>query len=165
MQPLGNRFDDHFLGVGKALRVRELLAVVEHVRAEADRVRETRQVIADVPGADDVQPRRRFERLDVDLHLAAADQPVFLREIVVEVVLHQLRLARLNRLFRLPERVVLVAAAADGADGAAVGKHEHLRADALRRRAVGRHDRHERGVFAALERLGQRLENFLGHVG
>ena len=149
---------------GKRSRVRELLAVVEHVRAESDRVRETRQVIADVAGADDVQPRRRFERLDVDLHLPAAHEPVFLREVVVEVVLDQLRLARLDGFLRLPERVVLVAAAADGADRAAVGEDEHLRADALRRRAVGRHDGHERGVLAALERLRQRLEDFLGHV-
>ena len=89
MEPLGNRVDDHFLGVGEALRVRELLAVVEHVRAESDRVRETRQVIADMAGADDIQARRRFERFNVDLHLPAADQSVFLREVIVEVVLHE----------------------------------------------------------------------------
>ena len=122
------------------------------------------EVVTDVAGADHVQARRRFERLDVDLHLPAAHQTVFLGEVVVQVVLDELRLARLNRFLRLPERVVLVAAAADGADRAAVGKHQHLRAHALRRRPLGRHDRHERRVLAALERLGQRLKNLLGHV-
>ena len=89
------------------------------------------QVEADVARANHVQVRRGFERLDVDLHVAAADQTRFLGKIVREVVLHQLRLPRLDRFLRLPERVVLVAAAADGAHGAAIGEHEHLGADAL----------------------------------
>ena len=59
-----------------------------------------------------------------------------------------------DRLARLPERVVLVAAAADGADRAAVGEHQHLRAGALRRRSLRAHDRHERDRLAALERVG-----------
>jgi hypothetical protein len=72
--------------------------------------------------------------------------------------------ARLDRFLRFPERVVLVAAAADGAHHAAIGEHEHLGADALRRRSVRRHDRHQRGIFSALERCGERLKHFLGHV-
>ena len=122
---------------------------------------QTCQVIADVAGADDVEPRRRFERLDIDLHLAAAHQSVLLGEVVVEVVLDQCGLRDWIDFLRLPERVVLVAAAPDGAHGAAVRKDEHLCADPLRRRAIGRHDRHERRVLATLERLGQRLEDFL----
>ena len=66
-------------------------------------------------------------------------------------------------LARLPERVVLVAAAADGADDAAVGEDEHLGADALRRRAVGRHDGHERHFLAAGERLAEGGEDFVVH--
>ena len=58
---------------------------------------------------------------------------------------------------------MLVAAAADGADDAAVAEDEHLRADALRRRAVRRHDRHQRRLFAARERLSQRGEDFVVH--
>ena len=154
-----------FLGVGEALLVGELFPVVEHVRAKTDRVRETAEVVTDMACADHIQARRRFERLDVDLHLSAAHQAILLGEVVVQVVLDQLRLPRLDRVLGLPERVVLVAAAANGADGAAIRKHDHLCADALGRRSLGRDDRHERGVFAALERLGQRLENFLGHVG
>ena len=73
-------------------------------------------------------------------------------EVVVEVVVHERRLAGGDGLARLAERVVLVAAAADGADGPAVGEDEHLRAGALRRRAVGADDRHERARLAALER-------------
>ena len=90
---------------------------------------------ADVPRADNVELGRRLDRLDVDAHLPAADQPGLLREVVVELVVHELRLARGDRLARLPERVVLVAPAADRADHAAVAEHEHLCADALRRRA------------------------------
>ena len=96
MEPLGNRFDDDLVGVGKPLTIRELLAVVEHVRAESDRVGETRKVIAHMAGADDVEARCRLERLDVDLHLPAADQSVLLREIVVEVVFHERGRPRLN---------------------------------------------------------------------
>ena len=77
--------------VGKALAVGELLAVVDDVHAEADLVRELREVEADVAGADDVELGRRLDRLDVDVHLSAADQPGFLREVVVELVVHELR--------------------------------------------------------------------------
>ena len=87
--------DDDLRGGREALGVRELLAVVDDVDAEADLVREPRQMEADVAGADDVQLGRRLDRLDVDVHLAAADQPGLLREVVVELVVHELRLARL----------------------------------------------------------------------
>ena len=73
-------------------------------------------------------------------------------EVVVEVVLDERRLAGGDRLARLAERVVLVAAAADRADGPAVGEDQHLGAGALRRRAVGADDRHQRARLAALER-------------
>ena len=108
--------------------------------------------MADVSGADHVERRRGRDRVDVNLHLAAADQPGFLDEIVVEVVLDERGTPRRDRLARATERVVLVAAAADRADGAAVGEDEHLRADPLRRRADGADDRHERRGFTALER-------------
>ena len=51
-------------------------------------------VVADVPGAEDVDVRRWLDRLDEDLHLTAADEPGFLREVVVELVLHVERPAR-----------------------------------------------------------------------
>ena len=76
---------------GKRSRVGELLAVVDDVDAEADLVRDAREVKADVAGADDVELGRRLDRLDVDVHLAAADQPGLLREVVVELVVHELR--------------------------------------------------------------------------
>ena len=81
-------------------------------------------------------------------------RPGLLDEVVVEVVLDEGRLAGGDRLARLAERVVLVAAAADRADDAAVGEDQHLGADALRRRAVGADDRHQRARLAALERRG-----------
>ena len=40
MQPLGDRLDDDLFGGGEALAVRELLAVVDDVDAEADLVGE-----------------------------------------------------------------------------------------------------------------------------
>src|SRR6185295_15799000 len=103
--------------------------------------------------------------LDVDVHLSAADEPGFLREVVVELVVDELRLAAGDRVLRLPERVVLVTAAADGADDPAVAEDEHLRADTLRRRAGGRDDGHERGGFAPVERIGHRREDLFVHVG
>ena len=78
--------------VGEALAVGELLAIVDDVHPEADLVREPRQVEADVAGAEDVELGRRLDRLDVDVHLPAADQPGLLREVVVQLVVHELRL-------------------------------------------------------------------------
>src|SRR5438067_2226126 len=46
VQPLGNGIDDHFGGVAKALAAGELLTVVEHVKAEAQRLRQLGEVIA-----------------------------------------------------------------------------------------------------------------------
>ena len=61
----------HDLGRGrKPLAVRELLAIVHDVDAEADFVGQAREVKADVAGADDVELGRRLDRLDVDVHLA-----------------------------------------------------------------------------------------------
>ena len=53
---------------------------------------DARQVIADVPGADDEEPRRRRERIDVHVHAASADESVLLREVVVQLVVEQRRL-------------------------------------------------------------------------
>ena len=147
----------------KALGVRERRAIVDDVHAEAGFVRHLAEVVADVAGAEDVDGGRGLDRLDEHFHLAAADQPGLFREVVVEIVLDGRRLARLQHLPRLADRVVLVAAAADGADDAAVAEDEHLRADALRRRAVRRHDGHQRGFFAARQRLSERGEDFVVH--
>ncbi len=130
--------------LAEALGAGELLAVVDDVHVEADLVRHLRDEVADVSGAEDVDLWRRFDRLDEHFHLAAADEPGLLGEVVVELVLHGERAALLDGLARLPERLVLVAAAADRADRAPVGVDEHLGADALRRRAGGRHDGDER---------------------
>ena len=128
---------DHDLDrVGKPLAVRELLAIVHDVDAEADFVRHARQVKSDVSGADDVELGRRLDRFDVDVHLSTADQPGLLGEVIVELVVHELGTPAGDGLARLPERVVLVAAAADRADDPAVAEDEHLGADALRRRAA-----------------------------
>ena len=162
--PCGNVVDDDFLGGREALRVGELLAIVHDPHAEPDFVRSPREVEPDVARADDVQIRRRLDRLDVDVHLPAADQPRLLREIVGQLVVQQLRPAVGDRLARLPERVVLVAAAADRADDAPVGEDEHLRADALRGRSKRRDNRDERGRLAALERVGDGGEDFPVHM-
>ena len=131
---------------------------------EPDFVREPRQVQADVARADHIQLGRRLDRLNVDVHLSTADEARLLREVVGELVVHELRFAAGNRLAGSPERVILVAAAPDRADDPAVGEDEHLRADALRRRSAGGDDRHERGRFAALERIGDGGEDFFVHA-
>ena len=155
--------DDDVDAFAEALRVGELLAVVHDVDAEARLVRHLRDEVADVTGAEDVDVRRRLDRLDEDFHLAAADQPGLLREVVVQLVLHAERPPRPDRLARLPERVVLVAAAADRADRPAVGVDEHLGADALRGGAGRAGDGDERHLFAARQCFGQRGEDLLVH--
>ena len=57
VEPVRDRLHDD-LGAGKALGVRELVAVVDDVNVEAGVGRDFRQVPADMPGPDDVQPRR-----------------------------------------------------------------------------------------------------------
>src|SRR5262249_29668848 len=101
---------------------------------------------------------------DVDVHAASADQPVLLREVVVELVVGECRTPGSQRVARLAERVVLVAAAADGTDGAPVGVDEHLRADALRRRALRADDGHERDRLAAAKRLACGGQDFLVQI-
>ena len=114
-------------------------------------------------GAEDVEIWLGLHGLDEDLHLSATDQPGLFGEVVVELVLDVHRPARLDRFARLPEGVVLVASAADRAHGAAVRVDEHLRPDALRRRAGGRGDGDECHPFAALQSLRERREHFLIH--
>jgi hypothetical protein len=77
---------------------------------------------------------------------------------------HQPRPAVGDRFARLPERVVLVAPAANRPDDAPVAKDQHLGAHALRRRAGGRDDCDERRRLAALERGGDGREDFLVHL-
>src|SRR5262249_57296048 len=114
------------LRAGEAIAVGELLAVVDDLDAEPGVRRESRQVPAHVAGPDDVERGRRRDRVDVDLHLAAADEARLLDEIVVEIVLDERGLAGGDRLARLSGGVVLVAAAANRADGPAVGVDAHL---------------------------------------
>src|SRR5207247_3281292 len=139
-------------------RARKFLTIVDHVDAEADLVRHAAQEIADVAGAEDVHIRLGLNGLDEDLHLSAANQPGLFGEVVVELVLDVQGPARLDRLARLPEGVVLVASAADRADRPAVRVDEHLRPDALWRGARGRCNRDESDLFTALQSLRERRE-------
>ena len=132
--------------------------------AEAGVRRDLAELTADVAGADDVEVGRWRQRLDVHVHLSATDQAVLLREVVVELVVEERRAPRDERVARLPERIVLVAPAADGADGAAVGEHQHLRAGTLWRRAVGADDGHERDGLAALQRCCRGGEDFFAQT-
>ena len=133
MQPVGDGLDDDVVGAGKALAVSEFFAVVDDVHAKVNRVGEAGEVPPDVTGADDVQARRGLERIDVDVHLSSADEAVLLREVVVELEVHEHLSARVEDFSRLEAGFVLVAAAADRADRAAIRKHQHLGAGALRR--------------------------------
>ena len=58
----------------QALGVRELFAIVEHMDAEAGVGGDAREVPADVSCADHVERRRGRDRIDIDLHLTAADE-------------------------------------------------------------------------------------------
>jgi hypothetical protein len=145
---------------GEALGVGELLAVVDDDDPEARFGGRPREMPADVAGADDVERGCRFEGIDVDVHAAAADEAVLLREIVVQLVVEQGLAARGDRRARLEGRFVLVAAAADRADGAAIGVDEHLGARTLGRGALRADDGDQRDLLAALERPGSRGEDF-----
>ena len=59
MQPFGDRRRRRLLGAGEALGVGEFLAIVDDVDAEAGVGGDSRQMPADVAGADDEEPRRR----------------------------------------------------------------------------------------------------------
>ena len=150
--------------VGKRSRVGELLAIVDDVDAEADLVRQAREVEADVAGADDVELGRRLDRLDVDVHLSAADEPGLLREVVRQLVVDELR-------------------ACDGRSPR--GPSRTRRSRSSRRRSCRRCGRRRRRAswrrpaaassrcvetivtsaagFAALERVGDGGEDFLVH--
>ena len=116
-EPRRNVFGDHFAGGGEPFTARELLAVVPPMHLEAALLRHGCEVIAHVSGANHVQLGRRLDRLDVDAHLSTADQSRLLGKVVVELVVHELRLAGGDGFARFPEGVVFVAAAADGATG------------------------------------------------
>ena len=137
-EPLRDVVDDDVDALAESLRAGELLAIVDDVDPEADFVRQLRDEVADVPGAEDVDVRRRLHRLDEDFHLPSADEPGLLREVVVQLVLDVQRATVRDRLAGFPERVVLVTAAADRADRAAVRVDEHLGPNALRRGPVWR---------------------------
>ena len=161
MQPFGNRLDDDLVSL------RESLAFANFSRSSTTWTRKpavdrrVRQVPADVAGADDVEARRGREGIDVDVHLTAADETVLLREIVVQFVVEERLPAGRDRVARLQAGVVLVAAAADRADRAAVREDQHLGAGPLRRGSPRAHDRHERDGFAAPEGIRRGGENFL----
>jgi hypothetical protein len=106
--------DDDVDAFAEAFLAGELLAVIDNVDAEAGVVRHLADVIAHMPGAEDVDIRRRLDRLDEDLHLAATHESGLLSEVVVQLVLHVERPVRSDGFARFPEGVVLVAAAANG---------------------------------------------------
>ena len=162
-EPGRDRIDRNLDCLGKAIRTGEFLPVVEYVDVESDGACHTGQVVRHVPRTDQVKMRRRLDRLDVHLHLASTDQPGFLGNVIRQLVAYDFRLAGAQRLARLPEGIVLVASAADGAHDPAVGENHHLGPDALGRRALGANDGHQRGGFPALQRLTDRVEDFFVH--
>src|SRR5213076_2489146 len=80
MEPRAQVVDFDRLGAGEALRVGELLPIVDDMEAEAGAGGDAPEVPADVAGADHIEGRRGGDRIDVDLHLPATDEPGFLDE-------------------------------------------------------------------------------------
>src|SRR4051812_7676035 len=156
--------DEDFRGGWEALDVRKFLAVVRDMHPKADFLCDAREVEPDVAGPNDIELWRWLDRLDVDVHLSAAHEAGLLCEVVVELVVDELRRAVEDRLSCLTEGIVLVTASADGSDDPAVAEDEHLCADALRRGARGRHDGDQRRRFAALQRVGNSGEDFTVHL-
>src|SRR5947207_2214463 len=63
LDPAGDVVHDDLLGIGEALSVRELLAVVDDVDPEAEPGSQASELVADVSRAKDVERRRRVDRL------------------------------------------------------------------------------------------------------
>jgi hypothetical protein len=133
LEPGGNVVDDGFDAVRKALRVGEFLAVVDHMNAKADLICHPSKEVPDVTGAENVHVGSRLDRLDKHLHLTATDKARLFSKIVGELIPYVLRLARLDGLPSLPERVIFITAPANRAHGAAVRINEHLGSHPLRR--------------------------------
>ena len=91
--------------------------------------------------------------IDEDVHLPSADEALLLGEVVVQVVVGEGGAPGLEGQPGLAERILFVAAAADGAERAAVLEDEHPGADALRRRALRADDGDQRHRLAARECL------------
>jgi len=128
---------------------------------ETDRVGGLGEVIRHMTRPDQVECRRRFEWLDVDFHLTSTDQPGILSDVVRQLVLGDHRLPGLDGVARLPERLVLIAAAPDRAHDSPVWKHQHLGTNPLWGRALRTDDRHEGRRFPAPQRLRDCLEHIL----
>ena len=159
MQPFGNRLDDHF-GAGEALSVGKFLPVVDDVDSKAHIAGDSREVMAHVSSTNDEQPRRGCQRVDMHVHASTANQSVLLREVVVQLVMEQLRASGRQGLPGFPEGSVFVAPTTDRSERAAIGPHQHLRARSLRRRALRAHDRHQRDAFASRQRVRRGRQQF-----
>jgi hypothetical protein len=113
------------------------------------------EVKADVARSDDVEVRGWEEWIDMDIHPSTANQAVLLREVVIQLVVDDLRSPVVQREAGFPDRIVLVAAPADRPHRATVGEDKHLRTGALRRGPLGADHRHERGSLTALQCVGR----------
>src|SRR5205814_5544922 len=76
-EPLGDVLDDDGGGHREPLRVGELLAIVDDVNAETGVGGGAREMPADVAAANDVERGSGGNRIDVHVHLAAADEAGF----------------------------------------------------------------------------------------
>ena len=132
LEPGGDVIHHAVHRVREPLGIGELLPVIDNMEPKSRSRSNLSQMLRHVAGADEVELRRCLERVDVDLHLASANESRLLRKVVVQFVPRNQRLARLERLPRLPERVVLIAAAADCPHRPAISVDQHLGANALR---------------------------------
>ena len=135
---------DDLARIGKALAVGVGFAIVHDRDLEACGGRNLVEVVGDVPGAKDVEQRRRQHRLDEDLQRAAAHQAGIVLGIVVEIEGQRARLLFFHHLARRLPHFGFHAAAADGAGNRAVIAHQHLRRLERRNRAANVGDGRDR---------------------
>ena len=115
-----------FGGLGEALAVGEVFAVIDDGGGESGQGGDLRDALRDVAGAKDERAGHGQDRLDEDIQLAAADQAVVVGRILPQIEAEMPGLFRLDHLARGVPHFGFHASAADGADHGTIFAHQQL---------------------------------------
>src|SRR5579884_891659 len=150
----------HFAHIPKALGVCVRLAIIDDYHIESGDCRNLVEVVSNMPGAKDVEQRRRQHWFDEDLERASANQAGVELGIVIQIESEGARLLLFHHLPRHLPNFALHAATADGTDDRAVITHQHLRGLKGRDRTANVGD----GGYGSPAPLASKLDDFLVNV-